>query len=171
MEKLEKQKCPFCGKNTLTLIEDEKDIPYFDRVYLFSMKCDSCKYLKSDVESVENKEGSKWVIEVDSAKDMEIRVVKSSNAIVKIPQMRLNVRPGPASIGYISNIEGVLNRFKDVLDGQLEGAEDKADRKKIKNLLKKLWKVKLGEVKLKIVIEDVSGNSAILSEKAKMEKI
>ena len=171
MERLEKQKCPFCGKSELALTEDEKDIPYFGKVYLFSMNCSECKYAKSDVESVSAKEGTKWVIEVDSAKDMEIRVVKSSNAVIKIPQMRMEVKPGPASIGYISNIEGVLDRFKKILDDQLEGLDDKSDRKKVKNLLKKLWKVKLGEVKLKIIIEDVSGNSAILSEKAKMEKI
>ena len=33
--------------------------------------------------------------------------------------------------------------------------------------MKKIWKVKCGEEKLKIIIEDPSGNSGILSDKAK----
>ena len=40
-----------------------------------------------------------------------------------------------------------------------------------KNLLKKLWKVENGEQELKIVIEDPSGNSAIISEKAEVSKL
>ena len=38
-------------------------------------------------------------------------------------------------------------------------------------MLKKLWKVECGDEKLKIIIEDPSGNSAIISEKAKVEKL
>ena len=156
MEKLTKQPCPFCSKKTLALVEDQKDIPYFGKVYLFSMNCSSCKYNKADVES---------------AKDMGVRIVKSSTATVKMPQLRLSVTPGPASIGYISNIEGVITRFEDVIKQEKEDSEDLEAKKKCKNLLKKLWKIKLGDVKTKIVIEDPYGNSAIVSNKAKVEKL
>jgi len=44
-------------------------------------------------------------------------------------------------------------------------------KRNAKNLLKKLWKVELGDEKLKIVIEDPSGNSAIISDKAVSEKL
>ena len=44
-------------------------------------------------------------------------------------------------------------------------------RKKAKNLLKKLWKVECGDEQLKIVIEDPSGNSAIVSERAVVSKM
>ena len=49
---LENQKCPMCLKNTLTLMECEKDIPYFGKVFLFSMSCSNqeCKYHKADLE-------------------------------------------------------------------------------------------------------------------------
>jgi zinc finger protein len=171
MEKLENQQCPFCNKKTLTLTEDKKEIPYFGNVFIFSMTCSNCKYHKADVEAEEQKEPCKYTIEVNSEKDMSIRVVKSSQATIKIPQMRISVTPGPASVGYISNIEGILNRFKKIIESEKDNAEDTKTRKHAKNLLKKIWKVKYGNEKLKIIIEDPSGNSAIISEKAEVKKL
>lgn len=171
MEKLVKQICPLCYKSTLTLIEDQKDIPYFGKVYLFSMDCSSCKYNKADIESVEQKEPSRYTIIVDNDKDMVVRVIKASTGTIKLPQLRLSVTPGPASIGYISNIEGVLNRFEDIIKQERDNAEEPELKKKCKNLLKKIWKIKLGDIPTKLILEDPSGNSAIISNKAKVEKL
>ncbi len=171
MDKLDKQPCPFCNQNTLTLTEDETEVPYFGKVFLFSMDCSNCKAHKADVEAAEMKEPTKYTITVDSEKDMEIRVIKSSNATIKIPQLRMSVTPGPASIGFISNIEGLLDRFKEIIEAEKEVAEEQEEKKHAKNLLKKLWKIKLGEIPLKIIIEDPTGNSAIISDKAKIEKL
>jgi len=171
MERLEKQQCPFCNKKTLTLTEDEMDIPYFGKTYLFSMSCNGCKYTKADVEAAESKGSCRHSLEINDEKDMKIRVVKSSTAIVKIPQLKLSVEPGPSSIGYISNVEGVLDRFKKIIESERDNSDEEDIKKKAKNLLKKLWKVKLGDYKIKLIIEDLNGNSAIISEKAKVEKI
>lgn len=171
MDKLENQACPFCGEKKLTLTEDEIDVPYFGKVYLFSMICSNCDYKKSDVEAESQKEPVKITITVDSEKDMNIRVVKSSEARISIPQMRMSVEPGPDSEGYVSNIEGVLDKFKKILEDERDLADEDDVRKTAKNLLKKIWKVKLGDMPLKIIIEDPSGNSAIVSDKTKAEKL
>jgi zinc finger protein len=171
MDKLEKQQCPMCGKKTLTLIEDQTEVPYFGNCFLLSMKCSSCNYNISDVEAATIKDPARYTIETDSEKDMKIRVVKSSTATVKIPTLKITITPGPASIGYISNIEGLLDRVKNILESQRDNAEENSAKKTAKNLLKKLWKGTLGDVKIKIIIEDPSGNSAIISDKAKVEKL
>ena len=44
MDKLEGETCPMCHEKTLTLIEDEKDIPYFGKTFIFSMQCSNCKF-------------------------------------------------------------------------------------------------------------------------------
>lgn len=165
MEKIEKQPCPMCRKKTLTLIEDEKEIPYFGKVFVFSMSCSNCKYHKADVETAEGKEPCKYTIEIDGEEDMKIRIVKSSQAVLKIPHV-VTIEPGSASNGYVTNVEGVLNRVKHQIETAKESEEDPAVKKKAKNLLKKLNKVIWGQEKLKIIIEDPSGNSAIISEKA-----
>ncbi len=171
MDKLKNQPCPICRKNTLTLTEEEVDVPHFGKTYLFSMICEDCKYHQSDVESAEQKEPCRLTIMIDSEKDMNIKIVKSSNASIKIPELRVSVESGPASDGYISNVEGVLDRFKKIIEGERDEAEEDDIKKKAKNLLKKIWKVKLGEIPIKVIIEDKSGNSAIISDKVKVEKL
>jgi len=164
-DKLEKQQCPMCKTKALTLTEQEMEIPYFGRVYLFSMTCSNCKYHMADVEAIEKKEPCKVSIEINSEEDMKIRVVKSSNATVKIPRI-LTIKPGPASQGYVTNIEGLLNRVKHAIETARDNAEDDAEKKKAKNLLKKIQKIKWGQEPVTISIEDPTGNSAIISDKA-----
>ena len=173
MDVLKNQPCPACGQKTLTLTESSEDVPYFGKVYLFSMDCsnEGCKYKKSDVEADSKKDPCKITVSVDKEKDMKIRVVKSGEATLKIPQLRLSVTPGPASEGYISNVEGVLDRFKKIIEDERDLSEEPEVKKKAKNLLKKIWKVKLGEIPIKIIIEDPSGNSAIVSEKVEVKKL
>jgi zinc finger protein len=170
MGNLEKQPCPMCKKNTLTLTEDEREVPYFGKVYVFSMTCTNCKYHKADVETVEKQDPCKYSIEVSGEKDMKIRIVKSSEATVKIPHM-VSIEPGPASSGYITNVEGILNRIKHQIEQAKESEEDNDAKKKAKNMLKKLNKVMWGQEKLKIIIEDPSGNSVIISDKAVKSKL
>ncbi len=171
MEKIEHETCPLCGTKSLILTEDEMDIPYFGKVYVFSMSCSSCKYYKSDVEAEERKDPCRIVFTVEKEEDLKVRVVKSSEATVKVPQLRMSVTPGPSSIGYVSNIEGVLDRFVDVIEQERDSADDEEVRKNAKNLLKKIWKVKCGDMPLKVIIEDPSGNSAIISERAQVTKL
>ena len=162
--------CPLCHKKTLTLMEKETEVPYFGKLFLFSMTCNNCKYHKSDVEAAERKDPSKYTFEINNEEDMKVRLVKSSEATVKIPHIT-TITPGPASQGFVTNIEGILNRVKYQIETARDTAEDSADRKKAKNLLKKLMRIKWGQEKQKIIIEDPSGNSAIISDKAEKSSL
>lgn len=170
MDTLEGQPCPICGKNTCTLMEDEQEVPYFGKLAIFSMQCSSCGFKKSDVEALEEQSPVKITLEVSSEEDMNIRVIKSSEATVKIPHM-ISIDPGPASNGYITNVEGILDRVKDAVQTMKESDDDSAQQKKCKNMLKKIQKVKWGQETIKLIIEDPTGNSAIISEKALKSKL
>ena len=167
---LEGQPCPICKKNKLTLLEAEKEVPYFGKMYVFSMSCSECNYHKADVEAAEKQEPMKWTIEISGEEDMKIRIVKSSTATVRIPFIT-TIESGPGSNGYITNIEGILNRVKKIVENIRDNADDKSERKKAKNILKKLQKVIWGKEKLKLIIEDTEGNSAIISDKAVKSKL
>lgn len=169
MEKLEKQPCPVCRKNTLTLSQEETDIPYFGKTFIFSMSCSNCDYHKSDVEAAEQKEPVRITFTVENKKDLNVRVVRSSEASVRIPHVG-DMTPGPAAEGFVSNVEGLIERFKKQIETLRDSAEEDEDKHKAKNLLKKLQRVIWGDEQLKIIIEDPSGNSAIISDKAVVEK-
>ena len=155
----------------LTLSEETKDIPYFGKTFIFSMMCCGCGFHKSDVEAAEQKEPCKITFQVENEKDLSVRVVKSSEASVHIPQLKAHMTPGPASEGFVSNIEGVLDKFRTIIEEQRDASEEDDEKTTAKNLLKKIWKVKCGGIPITVTIEDPSGNSAIISDKAKIEKL
>ena len=164
------QPCPICGENQLTLREEEREVPYFNRMFIFSMTCGACKYNKSDIEALDFQDPVKFSIEVEKEEDLKIRIIKSAQATVKIPRI-ITIESTPSSNGYITNVEGVINRVMNVIEQARDSEEDKETKKKAKNLLKKLNKVLWGQEKIKIIIEDPSGNSAIISEKAVKGKL
>ena len=170
MEVLENQHCPFCSNNTLTLHEAEKDVPFFGVCYIFSMDCSNCNYHKADIETEEKRNPIKTTLEISEEDDMKIRVIKSSNATIKIPRIA-TVEPGEASNGYITNVEGILSRIKRQIEIARDNSDDKAERNKAKNMVKKLQKVMWGQEKLSLTLEDPTGNSAIISEKAVTKKL
>ncbi len=169
-EILEGETCPVCHAKTLTLMEEAREIPYFGICHIFSMDCSSCHYHKADIEAEEQKEPSRYAIEVSSEEDLKIRIIKSASATVKIPHI-MTIEPGESSNGYITNVEGIINRVKKQLEFARDEEEDSAKKKKLKNMVKKLNKVLWGQEKLKIIIEDPSGNSAIISDKAEVKKL
>ncbi|MGV8151063.1 MAG: ZPR1 zinc finger domain-containing protein [Candidatus Woesearchaeota archaeon] len=163
--------CPFCNEKTLVLMDMKKEIPYFGVCYLFSMDCSNCGYHKADIESEKEQEPCKYTVDIDSEKDMSIRIVKSSFATIKFPHVG-SIEPGAASNGYVTNVEGVLNRMIKQLEAiQENDEEDEDSRKKAKNMIKKLKRVVWGQEKQKLIIEDPTGNSAIISPKAVKEKL
>jgi zinc finger protein len=161
--------CPFCNKKTLQLMESETDIPYFGRAYLFAMDCENpeCGYHKADVESAEETKGPvKYTLDITSEEDMKIRIVKSSTCTIKIPHIG-SVEPGEAANGYVTNVEGLLQRMKKQIEHIRDdpGAEED-EKKKAKNLLKKIIRIMWGQESVKLTLDDPNGNSAIISPKA-----
>jgi len=167
---LEGETCPICGNKTLILMETQREIPYFGKVYLFSMGCNSCKYHKADVEAVDTHEPCKYTFNVKTEEDLKVRVVKSSWGKVIIPRV-MTIEPGEASNGYITNIEGILTRVKNMLESVRDTEEDEDKIQKAKNQIKKINKVLFGQEEITITIEDPSGNSAIISDKAEKKKL
>ena len=174
-EVVENEECPFCHEKTLTLTDTSREVPYFGICYIFSMDCSSCKYHKADVEAEEEHEPVKYEITITSEEDLKIRVVKSSNATVKLGALG-SIEPGETANGYITNVEGLLNRMKQQIEHLKKAAQegDEADEEtatKCKNMLKKLTRILWGQEPLKITISDPSGNSAIISEKAEKKRL
>jgi len=167
MAEIKNQRCPICKKKTLTIREVEEDIPYFGKTYIFSMDCSECGFKKSDIESAERKEPSKYEIEIDSKEDMKIRIIKSSQAIIKWPNLRITIEPGIDSFGSITNVEGLLDDAYHVLEFKRETESDASVRKKTWKLMDKILDIKEGKIKTRLIIEDATGNSAIISQKAK----
>lgn len=164
IETLEGETCPICMKPTLTLMEQEMDIPYFGVCHIFGMDCSSCGYHMADVEADEDHKPVKQKFVIHSEDDLNTRVIKSSSGTIKIPRM-VTIEGGKEdSDGYITNIEGILMRVKAVLE-DLKDDDDKKVVKKAKNHLKRIQRALWGQEELTIQLEDPTGNSMIITDK------
>lgn len=98
---------------------------------------------------------------VQGEDDLSARVIRSSSGTVEIPELGVEIKPGPASEGFITNVEGVLVRIDAALDMAIRsaGGEERARAQEIKEQIEA---VKSGKMAVTLIIDDPSGNSAII---------
>lgn len=168
---VENQECPVCFKPKAVFSEYESVDPYAGPIAIFTIKCLDCGFKNSDIEMVNPGVPAEYKIEIDGRDDLDIRIIKSGACKIKIPTFRIEVDSSMNSEGFISNVEGLLLRFKRQIYLLKDGEDDKAKRKKVKNILKGIDEVLAGEKKVVIKLIDETGNSAIVSDKVEMKKI
>jgi len=159
--------CPACGEETDWLYKTE-NIPYFSDILIITCSCSVCGYRFSDVQNISTNEPVRYTFHACSEQDLSVRVVRSTAGHVHIPELGVEISPGPACEGFISNVEGVLFRVDKVLDGILIDGDDEQRRKALA-LKEKIADIQNGKDSITLIIEDPYGNSLIDSERAKKE--
>ncbi|MCE8422709.1 MAG: ZPR1 zinc finger domain-containing protein [Candidatus Methanoperedens sp.] len=155
--------CPICYKELITSWVPH-NIPFFGEVMYVTSMCE-CGFRYSDTLILAQREPVHYEFKVTSIDDIDARVVRSNSGTIRIPELGVDIEPGPASESFISNIEGVLDRILEILDMVLRwGEEGKMERaQELKSLIQK---VKEGGHEITVVIEDPLGNSAIIGKNA-----
>jgi len=157
--------CPICNAE-IEYIYQTEEIPYFSGILIISALCPSCGYRYVDTQLLKNAEPSRWQLSVKSEEDLSIRVVRSMNAIICIPELGVRIDPGPACEGFVSNVEGVFVRVENILEGMLACNDDQDERERICVLKEKIGGVRDGRLPVTLIIDDPTGNSAILADEA-----
>jgi zinc finger protein len=158
--------CPVCqSKGTVEFVSKTENIPYFGEIMESTIICSQCGYKHSDTICLEQKEPIRYsmIIKKDN---LNARVVKSQTATVSIPELGLKVEPGTKCQGYVSNIEGIINRFEDAVNTALRFVEDDKSKNNAHKILEEIENVKNGEREVEIIIEDPFGHSTIIHEDA-----
>ncbi len=164
--------CPACSKQTLEVRFNVHKIPYFGEVMESSVYCENCKFKHADVMILEEKEPCRYILKVENEEDLSARVVRSSQGIIRVPELGVEITPGAFSYGFITNVEGVLTRIEEVLLTLKKWEKENEEKlKRIKKLLKDIKDMREAKKSFTLIIEDKSGNSAIISEKVKKEKL
>ncbi|MHC1586121.1 MAG: ZPR1 zinc finger domain-containing protein [Candidatus Hecatellaceae archaeon] len=161
--------CPICRRGQLTITYAEENIPGFGRLLLLTYRCASCGYRVTDVMALEAKEPATYKALVENPSDLKIKVVRSSSGFIEIPELGVEIRPGPASQGYITNVEGLLLRIEEAAS-TLRG--DRESEGRLQAFLEKLRLAAEGKISFTVILKDPSGNSALISESpGKVERI
>lgn len=157
-----KMDCPVCNsKNSAEYDTKTTKIPYFGEVMESSIFCEVCGFKHSDVMSLEQHDPTKQSLNISKDK-LSSRVVRSQSATVSIPEIGVMVEPGPKSEGYVSNVEGVINRFKDATHKALTLFSDDVSQENGNRVLEDLDKVLNGDLEVTLIIEDPFGQSKIM---------
>lgn len=165
MEKREhfsyKAVCPGCSEETLTVEELYDEIPGLGKAVLVSMLCPRCGFRAYHEIPLENRGIRRVEFRVSGMKDLSARVIRSPTGKILVPELGLELSPGSRPVGFVTNIEGVLQRFLEVAE-QLAGIEEGSKRGEAEMAVKRIRSAMGGSLPFTIIIEDDLGNSAII---------
>jgi zinc finger protein len=159
--------CAACGEECEYIYQTET-IPYFSDILIISASCPVCGYRYANTQMLRESEPVRFTFRVESPDDLSVRVVRSMSGTVRIPELGVEIDPGPACEGFVTNVEGVLERILSVVEGVLACAETEG-RTRAEYLKAEIADVKAGEFPITLILEDPTGNSAIVSDRAIQE--
>jgi zinc finger protein len=161
--------CPSCS-NEIEYLYQTENIPYFSEILIISANCPTCGYRYVNTQLLKSAEPSRYEFSISAAEDLSARVVRSMGGTVKIPELGVQIDPGPACQGFVTNVEGVLDRIEDVVQSALLWTEDE-EKKNAHVLLERIAQARSGTFPFTLILDDPSGNSAIISKKAKKKQL
>lgn len=160
--------CPLCNEELITNWVTQ-DIPFFGEVMHITSICE-CGFRYSDTLVLTQRDPVHYELKIKSPDDLNARVVRSTSGTIRIPELGVDIEPGPASESFISNIEGVLGRVEEILEMVIRwGEQEKTER--AQELLCLIDKIKAGEHEATVIVEDPLGNSAIIAENATSRRL
>lgn len=159
--------CPICG-GELKISVASYDVPFFGKVLLTSIFC-GCGFKHSDSIITDIKKPVRFKIKVNG-NNLFTKVIRSTSGTIRIPEIGVDIEPGPASQAFVTNLEGVLFRIENVVRTAMRwNSEDGEKVKRCEAILERIRNTIEGKDELTLVLEDPFGNSAVLSEEAFME--
>lgn len=165
--------CPTCkSEGSLKLLSMSSEIPYFGEHTQITLSCDKCGMRQTDFIPSEERGALSFTLSIEKDEHLQARIVRGSSGTVRIPELDLEVSPGTQSTGYVSNVEGVVNRFIDIIRmmmrqirTDIEGGEndDEQNLEKLFQLEMALTALAKGELlgDLSLEILDPKGHSII----------
>lgn len=151
--------CPVCG-GPLKVREVEYMLPSLGKTLLVSKKCAKCGYKRTDIVPLSFQRHTRVYLRVEKKEDLYIKVVRSPTARIFIPELGLELRPGLDAEMFVTNVEGVLQLFKDALL-RLKTLDEEA---RVDDMVKLLDSIAEGDfTPFTLILDDVYGVSAVIA--------
>ena len=147
--------CPSCGKESLNVVEFIYDTPYFGKLLVSTTYCSNCGYRSYDTLNLESSEHIRIEVKVESPEALNSLVIRGKKGIIRIPELDIEITPGPISDPFITTIEGVLYRI-------LEAMSALDDSEECRRVRENLEKAMRGELKFTFIVEDPTGGSMVI---------
>ena len=169
--------CPLC--QTDMPIKWQRDtIPYFGDIMYTTANCECCSFRFADTIILSGKDPVCYSLPIRTEADLDARVIRSTSGTILIEEFGIMVEPGPISESYITNVEGILQRIRGVVESTVRWSEMDDDFEKVDialNLLEKIDAIiknpATAPVQITLLIKDPLGNSAIIAANAVSRKL
>lgn len=177
--------CPTCEeKGGLKLLSHSSEIPYFGEHTQITLSCEACGMRQTDFIPAEERGALSHTLKISVEEHLRARVVRGASGTIRIPELDLEVAPGSQATGYVSNVEGVINRFIDIIQMMMrqlveelkEGDESGEGEQRLGLLIQlelALTALRNGELfgDLSIQILDPKGHSIIAHDDATISEL
>jgi zinc finger protein len=155
--------CPKCEENGVTRLMIT-EVPFFKQIIVSSFACEHCGERNTEV-SFGGSYGPKRTrhhLTVKCAEDMGRQIVKSEHAILRIPELELEL-PRETQKGSLNTIEGVLVHTIEGLQFEqpVRRIMEPEFAAKIDDFCKRLESYRDGSIPFSIILDDPAGNSFI----------
>lgn len=165
--------CPMCRvQGGVTLLTTSINVPYFGDALESTLHCDKCGFRHADFMILGQKEPMRLEFRSTTQDDLMVRVIRSNSGTIRIPELGFTAEPTPLSESFVSNVEGVLDRAKDILLTALDWhKEDEEKRQLLESYLASHEQFMNARAPFTLVIDDPYGNSAIVAEKVERRRL
>lgn len=150
-------RCPACGDHRLKISIYLTEVRFFGKVVIEAGKCSSCGFTYRDVYVAEYGEPKRFEVEVPPGRAGDYLLIKSSTATVIIPELGVEITPGPAAQGYITTARGILENVRDLLNWLCQESDEECSKR-----LNEVSRALNGETGFTLIIEDPLGKSAVV---------
>jgi len=156
-----------CGGSSLVMRSVPLDLPYFGEALQTTVVCQSCSFRHPDLLLTREAQPARYELSVAGPHDLSARVVRSASGTIRVPELRATIEPGPRAEAFVSNAEGVLRRLRDIADFGVRASETPAARRTAERIVATIDAMIAGGRPFTLIIEDPTGNSAILHARAR----
>ena len=161
--------CPVCGHSPLSVRSLQMNLPYFGDALQTTLVCLACGYRHGDLLLTRHGEPMRVTLRVERPDALSARVARSSSATIRIPELGASMEPGPRAEAFVSNVEGVLRKFLDVVQGQEAVADSRSRRATLAAVRRRIGGMIEGKEPFTFILEDPTGNSDVQHEDAVRE--
>jgi zinc finger protein len=162
----EGEKCPCCGKNSLSQkVYQYKEPRSHDELLFFVILCEECNFKKTEIMPLApstHVKSNKYVLKIKKPKDLETKIYRASTGSIEIPEVEMTLEPGIQADLFITNIERILLKFKESCEFLLGNSDDQEALDLLRKRIQELDDFLAVRRKFTVILEDPEGFSYVL---------
>lgn len=154
--------CPICGYKNFSIKEAVYNVPNIGKLLIVTRFCSSCGFKRVEEFPLTKKRRRRIYYKVKRRDDLYAKVIRSNMATVEIVEVDSSISPGIQAPLYITNVEGIVHKFLDVLKSMevLSVSEQRTEQlKETRKILESMLKP---SVSYTLIIDDPLGVSDII---------